>query len=258
MSSLNVHTRSETIDMLLPNLNTVALLITLFLCSQAQAAITLSSTRVVFEGNKKEASVTVRNLGTDERLIQSWLDSDLPGMSSASIPFAITPPLAHMAGQSRQILRILYKGVGVPTDKESVFWLNVQEIPKTAEGENILQLAVRQRIKFFYRPTGLPGTAKEAPEALTWTIEGRNLIIKNPTAYYVTLTDIHIKSADYTSAPINNFMLAPGDTKYLDIPGIPRTSPVTLTSGSIDDFGAKNLYRTSLSSTPTHLKLLEH
>lgn len=243
--------------MLLPRLNTVAVLITLFLCSQAQAAITLSSTRVVFEGNKKEASVTVRNLGTDERLIQSWLDSDRPGTTSASIPFAVTPPLAHMAGQGQQILRVLFKGAGVPTDKESVFWLNVQEIPKAAEGENILQLAVRQRIKFFYRPSGLPGTAKEAPEAVTWAIEGNNLVIKNPTAYYVTLTDIKIKATAYTSAPISNFMLAPGDTKYLNVPGIPRTSSMTLTSGSIDDFGAKNLYSTALNSLPTHLKPLK-
>ena len=243
--------------MLLSPLNKVAVLFILFMCSQAQAAITLSSTRVVFEGNKKEASVTVRNLGTDERLVQSWLDSDRPGTTSASIPFAVTPPLAHMAGQSRQILRVLFKGTGVPTDKESVFWLNVQEIPKAAEGENILQLAVRQRIKFFYRPTGLPGTAKEAPEAVTWAIEGSNLVIRNPTAYHVTLTDIQIKADDYTSAPVSNFMLAPGDTKHLNFPGISRTSSMTLTSGSIDDFGAKNLYSTPLSSTPTHLTPLK-
>lgn len=257
MPSLNFYTRSETKNMLLPGLKKFAVLFTLFLCSQAHAAITLSSTRVIFEGKNKEASVTVRNLGTDERLVQSWLDSDTPGTTSASIPFAVTPPLAHMAGQSRQILRVLFKGAGVPTDKESVFWLNVQEIPKTAEGENILQLAVRQRIKFFYRPTGLPGTAKAAPEAVIWAIEDNNLIIKNPTAYHVTLTDIQIKASAYTSAPISNFMLAPGDTKRLNVPGISRTRSMTLTSGSIDDFGAKHLYSTTVSSIPAHLKPLK-
>lgn len=243
--------------MSLPNLNKVAILLTLFVCSQAQAAITLSSTRVVFEGNKKEASVTVRNLSSDEILIQSWLDSNDPGAPSVSIPFAVTPPLAHMAAQSRQVLRILFKGTGVPTDKESVFWLSVQEIPKAADGDNILQLAVRQRIKFFYRPTGLPGTAKEAPEAVTWAIEGSNLVIKNPTAYHVTLTDVQIKGNAYTSAPISNFMLVPGETKSLNVPGISSTSSMTLAAGSINDFGAKNFYSTPLSSTPIHLKPLE-
>ena len=124
--------------MLLASVNKAVVLFTLLLCSQAQASIILSSTRVVFEGNNKEASITVRNMGSDEILVQSWLDNNTPGATSASIPFAVTPPLAHMAAQSRQILRILFKGAGLPTDKESVFWLNVQEIPKTAEGENIL------------------------------------------------------------------------------------------------------------------------
>lgn len=244
--------------MFLPSINKVSVLLALFLCSQAQAAITLSSTRVVFEGNKKEASVTVRNMGSDELLVQSWLDNNKPGATSASIPFAVTPPLAHMTAQSRQILRILFKGTGVPTDKESVFWLNVQEIPKAAEGENILQLAVRQRIKFFYRPAGLPGAAKEAPEAVSWAIEGQGqsgtLVIKNPTAYHVTLSDIQIKGGTYTSLPMTNFMLAPGETKRLNVAGVPAANDLTLIAGSIDDFGAKNFYSTSLSTTPTHLK----
>lgn len=247
--------------MLLSHINKVAVLFTLLLCSQAQAAITLSSTRVVFEGNKKEANVTVRNLGSDEILVQSWLDSSTPGTTSASIPFAVTPPLAHMAADSRQILRILFKGAGVPTDKESVFWLNVQEIPKAAEGENILQLAVRQRIKFFYRPAGLPGTAKQAPEDVTWSVasEGKNstLIIKNPTAYHVTFTDLQIKGSASTREPVSNFMLAPGETKNVNMPGMTTAGAMTLTTGSIDDFGAKNLYSTSLSSTPMHLKPLK-
>ena len=247
--------------MLTSRSNRVLLLLAMLLGSQAQAAITLSSTRVVFEGNKKEASVTVRNLGSDEILVQSWLDSSTPGTPSASIPFAVTPPLAHMEADSRQILRILFKGSGVPADKESVFWLNVQEVPKAAEGENILQLAVRQRIKFFYRPSGLPGSAKQAPEAVTWVLEGQNnnsnLIIKNPTAYHVTFTDIQIKGTAYTSAPINNFMLSPGETKQLSVPGISNKSPLTLTASSINDFGAKNFYSTPLNSTPMSLKPLD-
>lgn len=247
--------------MLLASVNKAVVLFTLLLCSQAQASIILSSTRVVFEGNKKEASITVRNMGSDEILVQSWLDNNTPGATSASIPFAVTPPLAHMAAQSRQTLRILFKGAGLPNDKESVFWLNVQEIPKTAEGENILQLAIRQRIKFFYRPTGLPGTAKEAPEVVTWAIEGQgkagSLVIKNPTAYHVTLSDVQIKGGTYNSPPITNFMLAPGETKLLNLPGVSTANALTLTAGSIDDFGAKNLYSTPINSTLTQLKPLK-
>ena len=62
---LNFHTRTETINMLFQSLNIVAVLFTVFLYSQAEASITLNSTRAVFEGNKKEASVMVRNLSSD-------------------------------------------------------------------------------------------------------------------------------------------------------------------------------------------------
>ncbi|WP_338648764.1 fimbria/pilus periplasmic chaperone [Pseudomonas sp. ML2-2023-3] len=82
------------------SLNGVVALLAILLCGQAQAAITLSSTRVIYEGDKKEASVTVRNVGSDEILIQSWLDGDRSGTPSGSIPFAITPPLVSRAVSS--------------------------------------------------------------------------------------------------------------------------------------------------------------
>lgn len=37
----------------------------------------------------------------------------------------------------------------LPVDRESVFWLNVKEIPKKSAEENVLQIAVRSRIKLF-------------------------------------------------------------------------------------------------------------
>lgn len=240
------------------SLNSLVALSAILLCGQAQAAITLSSTRVIYDGDKKEASVTVRNVGSDEILIQSWLDGDRPGTPSGSIPFAVTPPLAHMGGQSRQVLRILFQGSGVPTDKESVFWLNVQQIPKAPEGTNVLQLAIRQRIKFFYRPAGLSGTPKDAPGALTWHAErdGKNsgLRVNNPSQYHVTITDLQVKGSDYTSAQITNFMIAPGASMFIKIPELPAAHSLTLSAHPINDFGAKELYSTPLGSATLKLE----
>lgn len=240
------------------SLNGVVALLAIWLCGQAQAAITLSSTRVIYEGDKKEASVTVRNVGSDEILIQSWLDGDRPDMPSGSIPFAVTPPLAHMGTHSRQVLRILFQGSGVPTDKESVFWLNVQQIPKAPEGTNVLQLAIRQRIKFFYRPAGLSGEPKEAPGALTWHAEhgGENsgLRVNNPSQYHVTITDLQIKGPDYTSPPISNFMIAPGTSMFIKVPELPATPSLTLSAQPINDFGAKDLYSAPLGSASFKLE----
>lgn len=242
--------------MLRQPLSLVTALLALFMYGQSQAAITLSSTRVVFEGDKKEASITVRNLGVDELLVQSWLDSG--ASSSASIPFAVTPPLAHMKGQSRQILRILFQGSGVPTDKESVFWLNVQEVPKASEAENVLQLAVRQRIKMFYRPVGLSGAAATAPAELTWQVtsgeKGRVLQISNPTKFHVSIADLKVEGVQYTSAPVNSFMIAPGANHDVLVESLPSSGSMTLSVNVINDFGGKDLYSASLTKEKFQLQ----
>ncbi len=53
-------------------------------------------------------------------------------------------------------MHVFYTGEPLPQDKESVFWLNVQEsLPKpdaNKAGVNRLQLNSRSRIKLFFRP----------------------------------------------------------------------------------------------------------
>lgn len=119
-------------------------LLGMLMATQAAASISLNATRIVFDGDHKEANITVRN-GNQDVLIQSWVDMN--DASGSRAPFAVTPPLARVFAKEQQLLRILYEGKGMPTDRESVVWLNVQEIPKASETENTLQLAIRQRIK---------------------------------------------------------------------------------------------------------------
>ena len=237
--------------MLRHSLCLVAAIFSSVMYSQAHASIMLGATRIIYEGNNKEASVTVQNLGNSELLVQSWLDSDTD--ATASIPFAVTPPLAHMAGKSRQVLRVLFEGTGVPANKESVFWLNVQEIPQASEKENVLQLAVRQRIKLFYRPVGLSGDIRLAPAELKWQVlpngKTTTLRVSNPTNYHVSLVDLEIKGNQYTSTPTQGFMVAPGAEHDVTINTLPSTGALTLTVNSINDYGGKNLYSAALGST---------
>lgn len=213
--------------------------------SSAYADISLSGTRLVFKGDKKEASLTVRNMGSSEILVQSWLEGK---DASTSIPFAITPPLARLDGNGRQILRVLFQGTGVPTDKESVYWLNVQEIPKVAEGENVLQIAIRQRIKLFYRPSGLQGEVADAPAKLKWQIvgqeKGSQLQVQNTGVFYVSMVDLKVNG----TKPIN-LMVAPGETVMVALETTPKAGE-TLSFKSINDYGAKESYSAILSQQP--------
>lgn len=226
-------------------------LLGLLAVNQAAASISLSSTRLIFDGKHKEASLTVRNSGEDV-LIQSWVDSD---NLAAAVPFAVTPPLARISGQEQQLLRVIYEGTGMPTDKESVLWLNVQEIPQASKIKNTLQLAVRQRIKLFFRPAGLIGQAYMAPTELLWQLHNHSghtlLTVINPGIYHVSMSDITLISGTSTELAADSSMIAPGQRKEFPLKRLGSSNSVKLIFSSINDYGALDAYSAQLVSTTT-------
>lgn len=136
-----------------------------------------------------------------------------------------------------QTLRISYTGDALPLDKESVFWLNVLEVPAKSQAkseENRLQMAFRSRIKLFYRPAGLEGNANEAPKAITWSTQGNRIQATNPTPYYVSLVNISVngKKLDYA-------MVAPRSSMVLEL----SASSGNKISGSfVNDYGAVHAF----------------
>ncbi len=215
-------------------------LLGMLMASHAAASISLNATRIVFDGDHKEANITVRN-GNQDVLIQSWVDNNDAGASRA--PFAVTPPLARVFAKEQQLLRILYEGAGMPTDRESVVWLNVQEIPRASETENTLQLAIRQRIKIFYRPAGLPGSALQAPAQLEWRLVKQGVQVTNPTLYHVSMADLKVQ----TQLASDSTMIAPGEVRTFPLGGPLHPGPVLLSFSSINDYGAQNHYSAALS-----------
>lgn len=217
---------------------------------QAHAGISLSGTRLVFDGQHREASITVRNSG-EAVLIQSWIDTD--SSAASSVPFAVMPPLVRISGQEQQLLRVIYEGKGMPSDKESVVWLNVQEIPQASKTKNTLQLAVRQRIKVFFRPAGMKADAYLAPTQLLWRLEKRAgktvLRVKNPSAYHVSIADITLESGQLKEKPFDSKMIAPGEQKTLPLKQLNHTSTAKLLFSSINDYGAQDQYTTQISET---------
>ncbi|ROL82307.1 pilus assembly protein [Pseudomonas protegens] len=232
-------------------------LLGLFVANLAMAGISLSSTRVVFDGQHKEAGITVRNSG-EAVLIQSWIDTD--STDNASVPFAVTPPLVRVGGDEQQILRVIYEGTGMPTDRESVVWLNVQEIPQASKVQNTLQLAVRQRIKVFFRPPELKNDAYLAPTELTWQLKERGgksvLVVNNTGKYHVSIAEITLQSGALSEHPFDSMMIAPGEQKELALKKLHHTNTARLLFSSINDYGAQDRYSAQLSnSTDTRASL---
>lgn len=159
--------------------------------------IIVNGTRFIYPGDEKEITVQLSNTAERPAVAQAWLDTGNASETPDTIktPFQITPPVSRVEAKGGQNLRIKLMDKGrIPQDRESLWWLNILDIPPTVKGkdgemQNVLQLAIRSRFKFFYRPVGL-GSRELAPEQLVIKTNGKNIVIENPTPFYITVTKI--------------------------------------------------------------------
>lgn len=160
----------------------------------AQASVTVGGTRLVYDAADKEADISVSNSKNSfPYLIQSWVEPN--EHTSAKAPFVVTPPLFRLDGGHENTLRVIYTGEkALPEDRESVFWLNVKSIPAMEKSdENRLLIAVKTRIKLFYRPAALENNkANEAWRDLVFKKNGSQIVINNPTPYFISLYSLKI------------------------------------------------------------------
>ncbi|MBL5926314.1 fimbrial biogenesis chaperone [Enterobacter asburiae] len=219
-----------------------ALFISAICCQIVYASIQISSTRVIYRETEKNVSIQISNPGTYPVLLQSWIDEGRPEIKPEDIkaPFILTPPLTRVNAGEGQTLRLSYVGPGQVKDRESIYWLNVLEIPPVINKEsNQVQVAFRSRIKVFYRPTGLDDKgAQSAAEHLRWDIQGKKMTILNPTPYYVSLLGISLKLGNKkTTIPAE--MIDPQSRKVFDLPaGVEATHVSEVAVDFINDYGA--------------------
>ncbi|MDN8368415.1 fimbria/pilus periplasmic chaperone, partial [Acinetobacter baumannii] len=163
------------------------------IATTGHAEIVLHGTRVIYPSDAREVNLQLSNNGTAPSLVQAWIDDGNAKSTpdEANVPFIITPPISRVEPSKGQTLRItaLPNASQLNQNKESVFWLNVLDIPPRPEGKkqennevltnNFLQLAIRSRIKFFYRPVSLKENINTLSEKIQWVKNGENLLITN-------------------------------------------------------------------------------
>ncbi|MFU8927027.1 molecular chaperone [Acinetobacter puyangensis] len=171
------------------------------------AEIILHGTRVIYPSDAREVTLQLSNNGSKPALVQAWIDEGDPQSTpdQSKVPFMITPPISRVEAEKSQSLRItaLPNASQLDQKQETLLWLNVLDIPPRPTSnstettpDNFLQLAIRSRIKFFYRPANLKADANLAVEKLQWTKAGQTLVIKNPTPYHITMTSIFQSNGD--------------------------------------------------------------
>lgn len=165
------------------------------------AGVVVGGTRVIYEGAKKEATLSINNPEkTNPYLIQSWVENSA-ATDSSKPPFLVTPPLFRLDAGQENVLRIIPTRP-LPEDKESLYWLNIKSIPATEQSDqNQLLISVKTRIKLIYRPTGLANDAAvEAYKKLTFSRQGNQLRVNNPTPYYIAFFSVKVGNSGIDKA----------------------------------------------------------
>lgn len=218
----------------------------------SNAAVVLSNTRIVLDEGRGEATAQARNVGEQPVLLQFWIDDGdaAAGPQHAVSPFILTPPVTRVDAHKGQSIRIIKAGDVANRQQESLFWFNVLEIPpkpaqQLAAGDNLLQLSFRTRIKLFYRPVGLPGTADQAHEQLCFSYDAATgqLAVRNPSPYHITFRKLALRASG--DGPViaelgktAERMVEPGSERAFPLPPKRTPSPEMVIAYSvINDYG---------------------
>ena len=215
-----------------PGLVISLILMMVSLSANAAGGIALGATRVIYPADAKQTSLAITNSNNQERyLINAWIDND---RGQKEKTFVITPPLFVSEPDSENTLRIIYAGPALPTDRESLFYMNVKAIPsvnkQNLEGKNVLQLAILSRIKLFVRPQNLAVQPEEALKLLRFERVGNHLKVSNASPYYVTLVNVQLGAQK-----IENMMIAPKNSAQQ---ALPSGASGSLSWQSVNDYGA--------------------
>ncbi|WP_066739340.1 molecular chaperone [Cupriavidus sp. D384] len=229
----------------------VAALLLAMVAPGTLASVVLTGTRVIYPESEREVTLKLTNEGESPTLVQAWIDDGNPDAApeEAKAPFTLTPPLFRLDPAKGQTLRIIHLPSPLPGDRESLFWLNVLEVPPIASGDadrpNSLQFAFRTRIKLFFRPTGLAGDADSAPLKVTWrlgrTSNGQQVLTaSNPTPYHITYIKVDATVRGNVYGNDAGAMVGPGATVDFPIADTPVDAgePDRVHYRTLNDFGA--------------------
>lgn len=242
-------------------INKVILFFSLLLMSTSiYASVIINGTRVVYNEKSKSKTVQLINDNKWPALVQVWLDNGDPNELPENIrtPFSITPPIFKMSPDAGQNLRLTYLGDSLPKDRESIYYLNVLEIPPQDESavdanKNTMQIAIRSRIKLFFRPSAVDSPAllsNKLSFSFKKTTKGNELLIKNNSPWFITFQDISILDssrklklegkmvAPFSEITVSNENGSPIPNEFLNAKKI--------TYSVINDYGGLDNYESNL------------
>lgn len=221
-------------------LKSIILLSALTGSAMTHAAIALQQSRVVLDSDKSSYSLLVTNQNTlAPYLAQGWIENE--SGERVNGPLVLLPPIQRIepGGKTQIRIQALPAAKLLRQDRETLFYLNLREIPPRNGKKNSLQIALQNRIKIFYRPVALKNRDLATPWQSQLVLNKRDdrWQITNPSAYYITLVDAQMSQNGPSVAEFTPFMLAPGASEML--PGNTRNYGSAPVFTYLNDYGGR-------------------
>lgn len=222
-------------------ISTVYKLFILFLVStSAMSAVSPDRTRIILNESEKSSVITLKNSSsTKAYMSQSWVENS-DGEVVKDI-FSVTPYIQRVEANSYSYVKIEPINVDeLPKDRESMYYFNVREIPPKSNKSNVLQMALRSKIKLLYRPKEIKlDKFKEKEKDIKINVSNTKYRILNPTPYYMTVVGFSSDGVSLFEKGFSAKSVAPFSSVYGEVDKLIHSGEIVF----INDFGGKVRYQ---------------
>lgn len=213
----------------------------------AFAGIMVESSRVIYSAGDKERSLMLSNTNDYPVIVQTWIDDGAPNgtpETATNTPVIPLPGIFRLEPGEKKSLRLISTQLNQPKDRESLYWLNLYEIPPSdahlPPGVQAIKVAVRLQLKLFYRPENISSLADELSGKLKFELQRKpgvmTLKVINPTAYYATFNAAEVTDGK-RALPVVIGMMAPMSSKTIPVSSEGGLIPTEIHYTIINDDG---------------------
>lgn len=203
--------------------------ILLSVLAPVKAGVIVEKSRVIFPAEKLSQNVKILNSNNYPVICKVWVDEGIPTINESSL-IVVKKPFFKMNANEKNTLTLLNLDMEntLPLDREYLYWLNIEEIPPKnknyLQNDILISLVMHTQLKIFVRPDNLKITPATAHKNQSFKLLIKNdrsvLHIANASPYYVTYSDITIKTPSGNNRSVYSGMIAPYSNEKVSVSNI--------------------------------------
>lgn len=169
-----------------------------------------SQSRVIFNSSERMQSLMLVNTNSYPVVVQTWADNGEGDPDVKNIPFIILPPVFRLETGDVRGIRIVKNETLLAQDRESLFWLNIYEMPPDTrmDKENSVLVTMNTQIKIIYRPELVTTTPAESLVKVQCTLQRKGFLqCSNHSANYLSVSSIRYLDKENREHAVKNGML---------------------------------------------------